>query len=437
MVVVTVSVLGLALAPLYRPTPRRILDTIELVERRLLIGVFALATVGYFDLSFRVPRPTLIVATLVLGVALPVFFLGLKPSGRGTPRRAVVVGDDPNGIAAVVRDASLPVVGYVAPPGVGTPHDGVDLDVDAGTETGMTDGGVSIATPTGLHGTIGDTRRLGGLSQLDEVLVDHEVDTAVLAFARPDRAEFFGTLDTCYDRGITAMVHRRYADVVLTDGVGRTVGDLVEIDLDPWNWTNYVLKRAFDVAFAVSALVALSPVLVAVAVAIKLDSSGPIFYTQRRTAEFGGAFTVYKFRSMVTDAEAATGAKLSEEDKGGVDPRVTRVGRVLRRTHLDEVPQLWSILVGDMSVVGPRPERPELDADIETDSGVAEWRQRWFVRPGLTGLAQIHDVTGHEPAKKLQYDVAYIRQQSFWFDLKIVVRQLWMVVVDVFELLRS
>jgi len=138
---------------------------------------------------------------------------------------------------------------------------------------------------------------------------------------------------------------------------------------------------------------------------------------------------VYKFRSMVPDAENGTGAKLSEEDRGGVDPRVTQVGRTLRKTHLDEVPQLWSILVGDMSVVGPRPERPELDKDIE--STVDDWRRRWFVRPGLTGLAQINGATGHEPAEKLRYDIEYIRKQSFWFDVKVAIRQVWMVGVDV------
>jgi len=104
------------------------------------------------------------------------------------------------------------------------------------------------------------------------------------------------------------------------------------------------------------------------------------------------------------------------------------MGKILRKTHIDEIPQLWSVLVGDMSVVGPRPERPELDANIESD--VDEWRSRWFVKPGLTGLAQINDVTGHQPERKLRYDIEYIRQQSFWFDLKIVTRQIYGVVVD-------
>jgi lipopolysaccharide/colanic/teichoic acid biosynthesis glycosyltransferase len=178
----------------------------------------------------------------------------------------------------------------------------------------------------------------------------------------------------------------------------------------------------------------LSPVILLIALAIKLEDRGPILYKQQRTAAFGGTFTVAKFRSMVPNAESKTGAKISEEDADGVDPRVTRVGRVLRKTHLDEIPQLWSILVGDMSTVGPRPERPELDSDIE--KGVKTWRQRWFIKPGLTGLAQINDATGHEPGLKLRYDIEYIRRQSFWFDIKIVVRQLWAVGVDVVTFVR-
>ena len=284
----------------------------------------------------------------------------------------------------------------------------------------MADGGrVEQAT------AFGDLPRLGGLSRLEKVLIEGDVDTVLVASAESDRAEFFGALDTCHEYGVSVLAHRAYANHVLTQGV-KDSEEVVEIDLEPWDWLDHVVKRAFDLAFAGGGLLVLSPVI---AVAIKLDSSGPVLYSQDRTAEFGDTFTVYEFRSMVPDAESETGVKLSEEDAGGVDPWVTRIGRVLRRTHLDEIPQLWSILVGDMSVVGPRAERPELDADIER--GVEDWPSRWFVKPGLTGLAQINDATGHEPDRKLRYDLEYIRKQSFWLDLKIVIRQVWKVLGDV------
>ncbi|MFB6198491.1 MAG: sugar transferase, partial [Halobacteriaceae archaeon] len=239
------------------------------------------------------------------------------------------------------------------------------------------------------------------------------------------RGDFFGALDACYEHGVAAKVHREHADSVLTSGVAE--GELVDIELEPWDWLDHVVKRVFDVVFASTVLLMLSPLIVGIAIAIKIDSPGPILYRQKRTAAFGDTFTVAKFRSMVPDAESE-GAQLSNEDRGETDPRVTRVGYILRRTHLDELPQLLAIFKGEMSVVGPRPERPELDGEMEGDT--RSWRRRWFVKPGLTGLAQINGATGYNPEEKLRYDIAYIRDQSFWFDLKIVVRQLWIVGED-------
>jgi len=250
-----------------------------------------------------------------------------------------------------------------------------------------------------------------------------------LAFRQADRGDFFGALDVCHDHGVKAKVHREYADSVLvSEG---DVGSIVDVDLEPWDPLDHLLKRVFDIAFAVSALLVLTPVVLAISIAIKLDDGGSVLYCQERTAVLGESFPVYKFRSMIENAEEATGAKISEEDSGDVDPRVTRVGHVLRKTHLDEIPQLWAILTGSMSVVGPRPERPELDTEIQSDG--VDWSKRWFVKPGLTGLAQINDVTGHEPGTKLRYDLEYVRQQSFWFDVKIVIRQIWKVLNDLRE----
>jgi len=414
LAVATTLLVGLAaMWPLFKPRPRRVLDTILLTQKRVVLAMVGLAALGYFDYDYRLPRATLLMAAVFLVLWLPAWMVAIRrrPSERS---RAIIVGDDPAAMEAILEETDLPVLGYVSPP---SSYEAAS-EVVAGTPE-LSDGG---AVTTRLD----ELSNLGGLSRLDEVLVKHEIDTALLAFADTDRAEFFGTLDTCYEHGVTAMVHRDHAEDVLTAGVAG--GELVEVDLDPWDWQEYVVKRVFDVCFAACGLVVLSPVILVIAVAIKLDSSGPVLYSQDRTAEFGDTFTVYKFRSMVTDAESGTGAKLSEEDRGDVDPRVTRVGRLLRKTHLDEIPQLWSILVGDMSVVGPRPERPELDTDME--SGAEDWRRRWFVKPGLTGLAQINDVTGHEPQEKLRYDIEYIRRQSFWMDLKIVVRQVWAVLMD-------
>jgi lipopolysaccharide/colanic/teichoic acid biosynthesis glycosyltransferase len=215
---------------------------------------------------------------------------------------------------------------------------------------------------------------------------------------------------------------------VLTTGFGSE--ELVDVDLEPWGPLDRVVKRGFDLAFAGVGLLLSIPFVVCIAVAIKLDDGGPVFYEQERTAAFGDTLGVYKFRTMIKGAESAS-AVISAADAGRPDPRVTRVGGLLRATHLDEIPQLALVLAGTMSVVGPRPERPELDTDMEQDVG--EWRRRWFVKPGLTGLSQINDITGHSPREKLRYDIEYIRRQSLWFDAKIVVRQLWIVWVDLLE----
>jgi len=404
-VIITLAVLW----PLFKPRPRRILDTIALTHERVFVTAAVLATIGYFDWSSRLPRTTLVGTILFLGIVLPMWFVAIRrrPSAA---ERAIIVGDDTEIMRQLFESADVPILGVVAPSSVRQTE----------RTQRLADGGVTIESAAELP-------RLGGLSRLDDVLVEEDIDTVLLAFANPDREEFFGALATCFEHGVQAKVHRDHADSVLVDDA--TGGELVDTNLEPWDWQDYVVKRLFDLAFAGLALLGLSPVIVGIAVAVKLDSRGPVLYSQTRTAAFGETFEIYKFRSMVTDAEAETGAKLSDEDAGGEDPRVTRVGRVLRRTHLDEIPQLWSILVGDMSVVGPRPERPELDADIETN--VEKWRSRWFVKPGLTGMAQINGVTGHQPDEKIRYDIQYIRRQSFSFDLKIVVRQLYSVFVDI------
>ena len=259
---------------------------------------------------------------------------------------------------------------------------------------------------------------------MDEVLVEYDVDTAILAFAHPDRAEFFGALDACYGHGVDAKIHQDHADNVLTASTGGSA-KIVDIDLEPWDWQDYVFKRIFDVIFATVGLLALTPFIAVIAAAIKLDSRGPVFYSQERTAEFGETFEVYKFRTMLPDSESA----VPTDDKS--NDRITYVGRFLRRSHLDEVPQLWVILTGEMSVVGPRAVWTDEERLLEESTDT--WRKRWFVKPGLTGLAQINGAKSTDPSEKIRYDLEYIRRQSFWLDVKIVVRQIWDVVVSFAE----
>jgi len=194
------------------------------------------------------------------------------------------------------------------------------------------------------------------------------------------------------------------------------------------------LCRAVNVTLAAIALVALSPVFLLIAIAVKLTSRGPIFYSQvrvgvdrrydraasdeRRIHDLGGRpFTMHKFRSMHVNAEPDGRAVWALRS----DPRVTLVGRVLRRTRLDELPQLLNVIKGDMNIVGPRPERPSLFADLR--AGIPHYRFRQRVKPGITGWAQInqcYDACVDDVRRKVQYDLEYLRRQSLLEDLRIM-----------------
>jgi lipopolysaccharide/colanic/teichoic acid biosynthesis glycosyltransferase len=408
-IAVTAAVTAGCLTPLFKPRPRRILDIIELAHKRVLVAGSVLATLGFFNYTYRLPRATLVMTVGLLFVAIPLWFVVIRHSPGRDPDRAVVVGDDPDIIDAVLEAADPSVVGYVAPAHV--------LGVRHSSKAIATDGA----------GRFDGIKNLGGLSRLDEVIVAYDVDTALLAFEAPDRGEFFGALDTCYEHGVTAKVHRQHADSVLASGFGSE--ELVDVELEPWDTLDHIAKRAFDVAFAGIGLLIAAPFVAGIALAIKLDDGGSILYGQERTATFGDTFQVYKFRSMVENTEDVE--PMADEE----NPYITDVGQWLRRTHLDEIPQLYSILIGDMSVVGPR--AVWTDEEVELDAVTDDWRKRWFVKPGLTGLAQINDASSTDPDAKLRYDIEYIRRQSFWFDLKIVTRQLWKVAVDVVVTLRN
>ncbi len=176
-------------------------------------------------------------------------------------------------------------------------------------------------------------------------------------------------------------------------------------------------KRTVDVIAAVIGLVAGMPLMILVAAAVKLSSRGPALYRQERIGRNGQPFLLHKFRSMRVDAEAATGPVWAQPD----DQRVTMVGRFLRRTRLDELPQFWNVLTGDMSLVGPRPERPQFVEQLS--EAIAFYGQRHVVRPGLTGWAQVRYSYGasvEDALQKLQYDLYYIKNMSLALDLFII-----------------
>ena len=187
-----------------------------------------------------------------------------------------------------------------------------------------------------------------------------------------------------------------------------------------------VVKRAFDITTATLGLVVSSPLWALVALAVKVEDGGPVFFRQERVGQHGRVFHVLKFRSMIPNAEARTGAVQAAAN----DPRVTPIGLVLRATALDELPQLWNILRGDMSVVGPRALRP---GEIETrgpgalipTADIPGFAERTSVRPGLTGLAQVFAPRDIPRRQKFRYDCVYIRGWSFGLDVRLVALSFW------------
>lgn len=174
------------------------------------------------------------------------------------------------------------------------------------------------------------------------------------------------------------------------------------------------IKRALDIIFAAVFLVVLSPLFVVIAICVKADGGGRVFYCQTRCTRDMRQFRIFKFRSMESGAKEESGAHLAERN----DPRMTRVGRFLRKYKLDELPQLINILKGDMSWVGPRPERPERMREIMTE--LPEFEHRTAVKAGLTGYAQVRGGYYTAPRDKLKWDLFYIEHYSLLLDLKIL-----------------
>jgi exopolysaccharide biosynthesis polyprenyl glycosylphosphotransferase len=188
---------------------------------------------------------------------------------------------------------------------------------------------------------------------------------------------------------------------------------------------NARVKRVFDTIASALLLLILSPLMLLVALTIKLDSPGPVFYSQQRTGLNGKTFKVHKFRSMYQDAEKR-GAQWAQER----DPRITRVGYWLRLMRIDELPQVWNVLKGEMSLIGPRPERPQFDAQLK--EAIPYYDIRYLVKPGITGWAQVlypYGASIEDAYEKLSYDLYYIKNYSIWLDIAIFFKTIRVVLL--------
>ncbi len=260
---------------------------------------------------------------------------------------------------------------------------------------------------------------LGTLRQADEILATHGIDQVYLALPLEAHKKMLQMIDLmaqeCVEIKLVPDV-LQYAALRagLEDVDGTPVINLSQVPLQGWS---SMMKRAMDIGMALAVMVALIPIVPLIALLIWLEDHGPIFYRQERMGLDGKPFLIVKFRSMRVDAEVSSGPVWAVRD----DPRRTHVGSFLRRTSLDELPQIWNVLMGDMSIVGPRPERPTFVREFKHK--IPRYMLRHRVKAGITGWAQVHGWRGNTSIKKrIQYDLYYIQNWSLALDFKI----LWM-----------
>ena len=221
----------------------------------------------------------------------------------------------------------------------------------------------------------------------------------------------------CYETSKRIYVTPKISDIILNGSAPVHLFDtpLLLTEGNPLEYEERVIKRAWDIFFSLFLMILTSPILVITALAIKLSDGGPVFYRQIRCTKNGEEFEILKFRSMIVDAEKTGKAVLATEN----DPRITKVGRIIRKLRIDELPQLINVLKGDMSFVGPRPERPEFIQKYMEE--MPEFSYRMKVRAGITGYAQLYGKYNTKPYDKLKLDLYYIEQFSLGLDIKLMI----------------
>jgi len=274
-----------------------------------------------------------------------------------------------------------------------------------------------------LGATIGDSIVIGDGDDILRFITAENISELIITSTRDLSGKTFQGVMDAYERGISItpmqILYERMTGRVPVKSVNDNWTVVLPIgqgnNLNPYP----VLKRFMDVIISIALIPPFLLILPIIALLIKLDSRGSIFYVQTRVGLNGRPFRMVKFRTMSQDAEKITGAVFAQKN----DPRVTRFGNFMRKTRIDELPQLYNVIKGDMSLVGPRPERPE--HVIRLEKKIPFYRTRHIVRPGVTGWAQVryhYGSTDEDAMVKLQYDLYYIRHQSVGLDLSIIIR---------------
>ena len=270
---------------------------------------------------------------------------------------------------------------------------------------------------------------LGTIDEVERFIVTLGINVIIVTLGTEHHARMKDIVDMCDRRGVECMfvpdmiellVGPRFFEEICGVPLIRVKGLRIK-------GFNAFLKRTLDLSFSIGACVVLAPFFILIGVLIKIGSAGPIFYMQKRVGMDGNIFWMYKFRTMKVDAEADKGPAWSQN----VDPRVTGIGNILRKLSLDELPQILNVISGDMSLIGPRPERPYFVEKFEKE--IHRYMERHKVKSGMSGWAQVNGLRGDTSIpERLQYDLFYIENWSLLFDVKIII----LTIVDIFSNLR-
>ncbi|WPX10169.1 undecaprenyl-phosphate glucose phosphotransferase [Anaerocellum danielii] len=261
-------------------------------------------------------------------------------------------------------------------------------------------------------------RIVGKIKDIENIVSNNHVDEIIIVLPLNQEEGINYIIDICEKYGIRTYLVPDYfkfipskAEIEKIDGI-----PLINIRYSPLDeWTNRFIKRSFDIAVSLIGLILCFPLFIIIAILIKLTSEGPVLFTQERVGYNRRIFKMHKFRTMYVQDPNEEKVRWTTKD----DPRRTPIGKILRRLSLDELPQLWDVLVGNMSLVGPRPERPYFVEKFKEE--IPKYMIKHRVRPGITGWAQIHGLRGDTSIEeRIKYDIWYIENWSFWLDIKII-----------------
>ena len=388
---------------LYKSTrPKSAFDEFYLLAKSATLGFLVVLAFTFFYRDTSYSRATL-VASWILGIVLLYGERRLMARverhftkrGYGV-KKAIIVGTGEMGLSLYKRWKENPQLGFKL--------------------IGLVEGGGKYEEQTNPM-VAPDIQVLGTIDDLSRIIKDENVELVILALPLSYHQRIMEIILGCEDLKVEFQIvpdmfeiMAARAKVVSLDGV-----PLISLGRTPLEGWNRILKRSVDVTLSAAGLVLLSPVFAILAILIKLDSKGSVFYKQERLGRDGKRFIHYKFRSMIENAEEKTGPTFAQDD----DPRRTKVGAFMRRNNFDEFPQLFNVLKGDMSLVGPRPERKFFVDKFK--EGIPRYFLRHKVKSGITGWAQVNGLRGNTSIEeRTKYDLFYMENWSLAFDIKIL-----------------